>query len=173
MKVNNFSISYFAGVILITLSGFFPYLRYKFTMVGADDVKRNFPMLRLGLLADQYRSLGEVGIIIKILGYLILIAGIAGIVIVWIYFSGDRNTWNIFNVNMIFPPVAAAIFLFIIEHNKVISNIKDILDSTVDNMTNSGYSGSAGHGIGFYMLVIGIIVSTVSAVCFFALDKSD
>ena len=103
--------------------------------------------------------------------YFILLAGIAGIVLILIYFAGDHDTWNIFNLNMFIPVVASGVGLFIIRHHQTIRAIREILNDTTESMRESGYTGSAGYGAGFYLLAAGVVISLVSAVCFFALDK--
>ena len=97
--------------------------------------------MNLKKLATQYSGMGEINFFTRVVPYFILLAGIAGIVLILIYFAGDHDTWNIFNLNMFIPVVA------------------------------SGYTGSAGYGAGFYLLAAGVMISLVSAVCFFALDK--
>lgn len=107
----------------------------------------------------------------RVVPYFILLGGIAGIVLILIYFAGDHDTWNIFNLNMFIPVVASGVGLFIIRHHQTIRAIREILNDTTESMHESGYTGSAGYGAGFYLLAAGVMISLVSAVCFFALDK--
>ncbi len=171
MKVNKFSRVYLAGMICILLSGFFPYFRYHFTMQDAETLKQRYPLLNLKKLATQYSGMGEIGFFTRIVPFFILLAGIAGIVLMLIYFAGDHDTWNIFNLNMFIPVAVSGVGLFIIRHHQTIRAIREILNDTTENMHESGYAGSAGYGAGFYLLVAGVVISLVSAVCFFALDK--
>ena len=72
---------------------------------------------------------------------------------------------------MFIPVVASGVGLFIIRHHQTIRAIREILNDTTESMRESGYTGSAGYGAGFYLLAAGVMISLVSAVCFFALDK--
>lgn len=47
MKVNKFSLTYLAGMVMILISGCFPFLGYQFTMKDYQDVKEWFPLLNL------------------------------------------------------------------------------------------------------------------------------
>jgi hypothetical protein len=171
MRTNKFSIVYLAGMICVAVSGFFPYFRYRFTMYNAETVKAAYPLLRLKTLQQRYINLGGIGIITRIMPYIILLAGVAGIAIVLIYLNGDRNTWDIFNVNMFIPAAVSLVAGLIVRHNSTIKAIRDVLKTTNSDMKDMGYSGSAGYGIGFYMLWIGILLSVAGSICFFALDK--
>lgn len=44
MKVNKFSLTYLAGMVMILISGCFPFLGYQFTMKDYQDVKEWFPL---------------------------------------------------------------------------------------------------------------------------------
>lgn len=171
MKVNKFSRMYLVGMICILLSGFFPYFRYRFTIQDVETLKQGYPLLNLKKLAIQYSGMGEINFFTRVVPYFILLAGIAGIVLILIYFTGDHDTWNIFNLNMFIPVVASGVGLFIIRHHQTIRAIREILNDTTESMRESGYTGSAGYGAGFYLLAAGVVISLVSAVCFFALDK--
>lgn len=172
MKINKFSLVYLAGMIMILVSGFFPFLRYRFTMENVQDIKESFPLLNLKKLAVRYSGMGEIGFMTKLLPYLIFLAGVAGIVIVVIYLKGDRDTWNIFNMSMFFPTLVSAVAFFIMKNNKTIQAIRDIMKDTTESMQETGYAGYAGYGAGCYLLAGGILISLVGAICFFALDKS-
>jgi hypothetical protein len=171
MKVNKFSRMYLVGMICILLSVFFPYFRYRFTIQDVETLKQGYPLLNLKKLATQYSGMGEINFFTRVVPYFILLAGIAGIVLILIYFAGDHDTWNIFNLNMFIPVVASGVGLFIIRHHQTIRAIREILNDTTESMRESGYTGSAGYGAGFYLLAAGVMISLVSAVCFFALDK--
>ena len=156
MKVNKFSLTYLAGMVMILISGCFPFLGYRFTMKDYQDVKEWFPLLNLKKLADRYQA---------------ILTGIAGFVLVVIYLRGDRDTWDIFNLMFFIPAVLSGIELFLLTHSKTIRAIHGIMEETTRSMQENGYKGFAGYRLGFYLFLAGIIISLVSAVCFFALDR--
>lgn len=102
MKVNKFSLTYLAGMVMILISGCFPFLGYRFTMKNYQDVKEWFPLLNLKKLADRYQAMGDINLFVRILPYLAILTGIAGIVLVVIYLRGDRDTWDIFNLMFLY-----------------------------------------------------------------------
>lgn len=61
--------------------------------------------------------------------------------------------------------------LFLLTHSKTIRAIHGIMEETTRSMQENGYKGFAGYRLGFYLFLAGIIISLVSAVCFFALDR--
>lgn len=90
-------------------------------------MKQGYPLLNLKKLATQYSGMGEINFFTRVVPYFILLAGIAGIVLILIYFAGDHDTWNIFNLNMFIPVVASGVGLFIIRHHQTIRAIREIL----------------------------------------------
>lgn len=91
-------------------------------------MKQGYPLLNLKKLATQYSGMGEINFFTRVVPYFILLAGIAGIVLILIYFAGDHDTWNIFNLNMFIPVVASGVGLFIIRHHQTIRAIREILN---------------------------------------------
>jgi hypothetical protein len=140
-------------------------------MKNVDIVKGHYSLMQLKKIQQRYIGMGNIGIFTRIMPYIILLAGIAGIVIFLIYLSGDRNTWDIFNLNMVIPVIVGILAAFVINHNKTIKAIRTILSDTTESMTAQGYSGNAGMGLGYYLMIVGCILGLVGAVCFFALDK--
>lgn len=69
------------------------------------------------------------------------------------------------------PAVLSGIELFLLTHSKTIRAIHGIMEETTRSMQENGYKGFAGYRLGFYLFLAGIIISLVSAVCFFALDR--
>ena len=130
MKVNKFSLTYLAGMVMILISGCFPYLGYQFTMKDYQDVKEWFPLLNLKKLADRYQAMGDINLFVRILPYLAILTGIAGIVLVVIYLRGDRDTWDIFNLMFFIPAVLSGIELFLLTHSKTIRAIHGIMEET-------------------------------------------
>ena len=122
-------------------------------------------------LADRYQAMGDINLFVRILPYLAILTGIAGIVLVVIYLRGDRDTWDIFNLTFFIPAVLSGIELFLLTHSKTIRAIHEIMKETTRSMQDNGYKGFAGYRLGFYLFLAGIIISLVSAVCFFALDR--
>ena len=59
MKVNKFSLTYLAGMVMILISGCFPFLGYRFTMKDYQDVKEWFLLLNLKKLADRKEGYGS------------------------------------------------------------------------------------------------------------------
>lgn len=53
-------------------------------------------------LADRYQAMGDINLFVRILPYLAILTGIAGIVLVVIYLRGDRDTWDIFNLMFLY-----------------------------------------------------------------------
>lgn len=171
MKINKFSLTYLAGMGMIVISVFFPFLGYRFTMKDYQDVKDWFPLLNLKKLAERYQAMGDISLCARILPYLAILTGIAGIVLVAIYLRGDRDTWNIFNLTFFIPAVLSGIELFLLTHSKTIRAIYDIMKETTHSMQENGYNGFAGYRMGYYLFLAGVIISLISAVCFFALDR--
>jgi hypothetical protein len=162
---------YLVGMICAIASCFMPFISYKFTMGNVEPIKGTYSLMQLKKLQQSYSGMGRIGICARIMPFVIIVAGIAGIVIVMIYLSGDRNTWDIFNLNMAWPSLIIIISTLLVNTDKTIKAIRAILDGTTEDMLNMGYKGTAGYGIGFYILILGCILSVAGAVCFFALDK--
>ena len=138
MKVNKFSLTYLAGMVMILISGCFPFLGYQFTMKDYQDVKEWFPLLNLKKLADRYQAMGDINLFVRILPYLAILTGIAGIVLVVIYLRGDRDTWDIFNLMFFIPAVLSGIELFLLTHSKTIRAIHGIMEETTRSMQENG-----------------------------------
>lgn len=172
MKVNKFIYSFLAGSVLIIASVFFPFLRYNFHMKGAERVKESYSLIGIKKLGKEYMGIGDVSVAVKIAAYILLAAGIIGVVLVLRYYANGCETWDIVNVAMAVTPVLSFIVMLIVKNNHFIKDVHEIMKQTSDEMIKSGFRGSAGYGLGNLFLICGGVLTLVSVVCFFALDKS-
>lgn len=157
---------YLAGAVMLAAAAFLPYYRYKFEMEGYKGYKETYSLLHLKDLGVQFVGIGSVSDITKLFGWLVLIAGLVGVAAGIFQMLSYTDIFSVGMLVLLLVPVIEIAAFIIVKIDKTVKTVGEFLADIETDMIDQGYSGSAGYGAGFWLLILGILVCVVGLVIY-------
>lgn len=152
-------IVYLIGSLMLSVSVFLPYFRYKFVLEGLIEYKESYDLMHLKDLEEFFSGFGKVSTSTRIIIYMVVFAGILGIVIGLFQILANDNYYSVVTFSLMNMPALIALIANIkIAKDKMISAVSDVIHNYENDLISQGFSGSSGYGIGFFLLLAGMIL---------------
>lgn len=158
---------YLAGAVMMTISVFLPYLRYKFVMEGLIEYKESYNLINVKNIQNDFPAHGNVSIVTRMMIYLLLAAGILGIVMAIFQLLSHTNDLSFGGMILtVLSPLAGLVAKIVIANNKVLKRVSEIIHGHKAEMLKEGFSGSSGYGLGYWLLLAGLILLIVGLILY-------
>lgn len=158
---------YLAGSLMLAVSIFLPYFRYKFVLEGLIEYKESYDLMHLKKLEEWFSGLGTVSAFTRVMIYLTLAAGILGIIMVmFLLLSHDDYLSAVTFGLTAAPPVLGIVANIAIRKDRLISSASTFIHAYKDDLLQQGFTGSSGYGFGFWLLLVGTILAILGLVLY-------
>lgn len=148
---------YLLGNIAILVSLFLPYIRYKFTY-NEDRVEASFTLWNIKEL-NTVPGLPEMSVA-RFVPYILLVLVLAAFVVGFFVMTGKDDL----RLATVVMTVLQIVAFFMMRLCGAIKAYYAMFDTIEENAKAAGYTGSAGFGIGYMLLIAGIIISVVGSI---------
>lgn len=148
---------YLLGNIAILVSLFLPYIRYKFTY-NEDRVEASFTLWNIKKL-NTVPGLPELAVA-RFVPYILLVLVLVAFVVGFFVMTGKDDLRL---ATVVITVLQAAAFLQM-RLCGAINTYYAMFGTIEENARTAGYTGSAGFGTGYMLLIAGIIISVVGSV---------
>lgn len=173
MKEKRGLLIYLIGAVMLGVSVFLPYFRYKLEMENLIEYKESYNLMHVKEMETQFVGIGTVSLFTRIMIYLVLAAGIFGVCLAFfLLMSGRKQNLGLMKVMTALPPVLALISWCVIKKDRVIQNVHDFIIYAKTDMIEEGFQGSGGYGAGVFLMIAGICIC-ILGVIFYLYDTRE